>query len=77
MSDTPKTDAVQESNRSLGWGSAVVVPDGHPPSDPWELSRQLERENNELKDFVIWMTGCGYDFCQHSYFCETRDKILK
>ena len=32
---------------------------------------------DELRDFMIWMTGCGYDFCQHEYFCKTRDKLLK
>jgi hypothetical protein len=32
---------------------------------------------DELKELVIWMTGCGYDFCQHEYFCEQRDKLLK
>ena len=31
----------------------------------------------ELEDFVTWMTGCGYDFCQHEYFCVQRDKLLK
>ena len=31
----------------------------------------------ELKDFAIWMTGCSYDFTQHSYFIEQRDKLLK
>ena len=31
----------------------------------------------ELEDFCIWMTGCGYDFCQHNYFIEQRDKLLK
>ena len=31
----------------------------------------------DLKEFVIWMTGCGYDFCQHEYFKEQRDKLLK
>lgn len=30
----------------------------------------------ELQDFVIWMMGCGYDFTQHKYFCEQRDKLL-
>ena len=38
---------------------------------------ELETENGELKDFVIWMTGCGYDFCQHDYFRKQRDKLLK
>jgi len=31
----------------------------------------------ELQDLVIWMTGCGYDFCQHDYFCRKRDELLK
>ena len=21
-----------------------------------------------LQELVTWMTGCGYDFCQHDYF---------
>ncbi len=32
---------------------------------------------DEVKDFAIWLTGCGYDFGQHKYFCEKRDKLLK
>jgi hypothetical protein len=32
---------------------------------------------DELQDFAIWMTGCGYDFCQHEYFCRKRDELLK
>ena len=32
---------------------------------------------DDLKNFVIWMTGCGYDFCQHEYFCKERDELLK
>jgi len=39
--------------------------------------RDLEATINELQDFAIWMTGCGYDFCQHDYFCKQRDKLLK
>jgi len=31
----------------------------------------------ELKDFCMWLTGCGYDFTQHKYFREQRDKLLK
>jgi len=60
-------------------------------TDPKELERQImnssvaknEREwwakqrIEELQDFAIWMTGCGYDFCQHEYFCKQRDKLLK
>ena len=34
-------------------------------------------EIDELKDLAIWMTGCGYDFCQHEYFCKKRDELLK
>ena len=30
-----------------------------------------------LQNFAIWMTGCGYDFCQHEYFIEQRDELLK
>jgi len=32
---------------------------------------------DELKDFAIWLTGCGYDFTQHDYFIKQRDKLLK
>ena len=39
--------------------------------------KTLKAENGELKDFAFWMTGCGYDFCQHEYFCKKRDKLLK
>ena len=31
----------------------------------------------ELQDFAIWLTGCGYNFCQHDYFIKQRDKLLK
>ena len=37
----------------------------------------LKKTVLELQDFAIWMTGCGYDFCQHEYFCKQRDKLLK
>lgn len=42
-----------------------------------EENANLEEENEELKDFCIWMTGCGYDFASLPYFCEQRDKLLK
>lgn len=48
MSDTPRTDEVQKACNALGYGSMVVVPEGYPPHDPWELSRILERENTEI-----------------------------
>lgn len=38
---------------------------------------ELEAQVAELKDFAIWMTGCGYDFCQHEYFIKQRDVLLK
>lgn len=37
----------------------------------------ISKERDELKDLAIWMTGCGYDFCQHEYFCTKRDELLK
>ena len=40
-------------------------------------NKRLAVENEELKDLAIWMTGCGYEFTQHQYFCEQRDKLLK
>jgi hypothetical protein len=50
----------------------------------WEQVRDIEKENKamldaigELKDFCIWLTGCGYDFCQHDYFIQQRDRLLK
>ena len=42
-----------------------------------ELIHLISIERDELKEFAIWLTGCGYDFCQHPYFCEQRDKLLK
>lgn len=38
---------------------------------------QMKRKIEELQDFCIWMTGCGYDFTQHTYFVKQRDKLLK
>jgi hypothetical protein len=37
---------------------------------------QLQQENEELKDFAIWMTGCGYDFTSLDHFNKMRDKLL-
>lgn len=39
--------------------------------------KEAMKENEELKEFAIWMTGCGYDFCQHEYFIKMRDRLLK
>lgn len=38
---------------------------------------EYQKKIDDLKDFAIWMTGCGYDFCQHEYFLEQRDILLK
>ena len=38
---------------------------------------ELEAQVNDLKAFAIWMTGCGYDFTQHQYFIDQRDKLFK
>lgn len=32
----------------------------------------LEVAISELQDLTIWMTGCGYDFCQHEFFVKRR-----
>ena len=37
----------------------------------------LQNKVNGLQDLAIWMTGCGYDFCQHEYFTKKRDELLK
>jgi len=43
-----------------------------------EAELKAEREKNEeLQDFCIWLTGCGYDFTQHEYFIKKRDELLK
>lgn len=50
------------------------------PNPLEEMKKENERLNekiDELIDFAIWMTGCGYEFTQHKYFCEQRDKLLK
>ena len=58
MSKTPRTDTVHKAAMSLPWGSCVVVPEGHPPTCPWELARQLEREVQEHKrnQDELWVT---------------------
>jgi len=38
---------------------------------------RLQSQIEELQDFCIWLTGCGYDFAQHDYFIQKRDKLLK
>jgi len=58
----------------------IVEIDGKKHEVEDEIANLLEsvsRERDDLKDFAIWMTGCGYDFCQHDYFCKKRDELLK
>lgn len=50
--------------------------DWHPALTASEMICYLKKQNDELKDFAIWMTGCGYDFTQHQYFIKCRDKLL-
>ena len=47
--NTLETDAVFQAHLSLPQGTNVVIPKGHPPCDPWELARKLERENADLR----------------------------
>ena len=39
--------------------------------------KALKRRIEELQDLAIWMTGCGYDFCNHNYFLEKRDLLVE
>lgn len=39
----------------------------------WQYMADL---TEKLQDFAIWMTGCGYDFCQHEYFIKCRNELL-
>ena len=40
------------------------------------MLRQQQAKIEALKEFAIWMTGCGYDFRQHIYFNEFYDEFL-
>ncbi|HEY6018887.1 MAG TPA: hypothetical protein VIY48_03060 [Candidatus Paceibacterota bacterium] len=44
-----------------------------------ELERKLAEQQaftDSLQDFAIWMTGCGYDFTQHTFFVANRERLL-
>ena len=43
---------------------------------PCDKLAEMQAEIEALKDFAIWMTGCGYDFRQHIYYNECFDKLL-
>ena len=47
------------------------------PAEVAALLQAVSEERDELKELAIWMTGCGYDFCQHEYFVQKRDELLK
>ena len=32
----------------------------------------LKKRYEELQELTVWMTGCGYDFSQHSNFREKQ-----
>ncbi len=59
--------------------STIVIEDVsyEVPSEVADLLHSVSVERDELKDLAIWMTGCGYDFTQHEYFCKKRDELLK
>lgn len=60
-----------------------IIPQGSMPQwaqqafDEGQFFRFAVERVAKLEALVIWMTGCGYDFCQHEHFCEQRDKLLK
>ena len=33
---------------------------------------ELKIQVSKLQDLAIWMTGCGYDFCQHEFFTKNQ-----
>ena len=41
-----------------------------------DLINEKDERIAELQDFAIWMTGCGYEFTQHEYFNNQRDRLL-
>jgi hypothetical protein len=79
--------------RTQSIGSTKLWSDEQPcqATDPKKLERQIlsnnvsknerewwaKRRIEDLMDFCVWMTGCGYDFPQHEYFCKKRDELLK
>ena len=40
------------------------------------MLRQQADNIHELQNLVIWMSGCGYDFKQHSYFNDCMDSLV-
>lgn len=50
----------------------VMRPDEQATYVPIQSDDDLRAELDALKDLAIWMTGCGYDFCQHDFFVSNR-----
>lgn len=38
---------------------------------------ELEAENERLREFAIWMTGCGYDFAQHQFYLDRQHLLTE
>ncbi|MFA4853997.1 MAG: hypothetical protein WC616_01420 [Candidatus Omnitrophota bacterium] len=47
------------------------------PKEVAALLQVVSEERDGLRELAIWMTGCGYDFTQHEYFCTKRDEYFK
>ena len=63
--------------KESGWGGDHLA-EYFLAKDAWNKAiEKATTEIDKLRDFAIWMTGCGYDFCQHEYFCKQRDELLK
>jgi hypothetical protein len=37
---------------------------------------ELQAEVERLKELVIWMTGCGYDFTQHDFYNKEMQGLI-
>lgn len=71
----PCSDFIQSISESSKSGDLSY---GHNPLELINnVCSEYQDEIDKLKDFAIWMTGCGYEFTKHKYFCEQRDKLLK
>jgi len=69
---------IKDTNELRRAAKAVYLATDEKVAD--DLSDKLSSAANmidELQDFAIWLTGCGYDFCQHEYFVKKRDELLK
>ena len=63
-----------ENNRNV---EGILISSFMPTTNTWGIFNQFaeeyaDKELNELREFAIWLTGCGYDFTQHEYFIKNR-----